>query len=278
MKIERSKIKEQTLEKELRAGQEFLLSGFESLLGLAERGSEDGAALLSEHLINILAMFLETCDKKPELFYAAAEKRSIWPALISLDPTSRARRRHYDPHWICKQVHLGERMGLKYEGKLAGSALGSQVARKLFCIIEMIMRRTSPPVEVALPKKLPKLVLEESFGKSRVEFTNRESALLRAWSRRLPVLNRTSGVLEKWWKVMKPLFVKLYGSRFEDHEDFAQYRTDIEKLSLRPNYAEKYAKDYQRRNEIRRRILKDVRQGVKSIAARKPSDLNSPKI
>jgi len=116
VETEGSKIKEQTLEKELR-------TGFELLLGLAERGSEDGAELLSQCLIDILAKFLETCDKKPELFYAAAEKRSIWPGLITLERRLRAHYRHYDPDWIRKQVHLGERTGLKYEGDVAASAV-----------------------------------------------------------------------------------------------------------------------------------------------------------
>ena len=264
MKISRSKIKEQPLEKELRAGQELLLSGFESLLGLAERGSEDGAELLTQCLIGILAKFLETCDKKPELFYAAAEKRSIWPAVIALDPNS---YRQYDPDWIRQRVHLGKGTGLKYEGKLAGSALGSQIARKLFTIIA-IWRRTAPLVEIRLPKKSPRLVFEESFGEDRCEFTQMESALARAWSKRLPVLDRSKDALEKWWKwVMGPLFVKVYGSRFEHHTQFASYRENVEKLSLRREYAQKYAKGYQKRNEIRRRILKDVKQGLKSIAA-----------
>ena len=82
MKIERSRIKDQPLEKDLRTGQELLLSGFERLLGLAERGSQDGVELLSYCLRSIVALFLQTCDKKPELFYAAAEKVSGWPALV----------------------------------------------------------------------------------------------------------------------------------------------------------------------------------------------------
>ena len=263
METDGFKIKEQTLEKELR-------TGFELLLGLVERGSEDAAELLSQCLIDILAKFLETCDKKPELFCAAAEKRSIWPAVTTLDPNSTARYRHYDPDWIRQQVHLGERTGLKYKGKLAGSALGSQIARKLFAIIA-IWRRTAPPVEIHLPKKLPKLVFEESSGEDRCEFTQMESALAHAWSKRLPVLNRSKDVLEEWWKcVMKPLFVKLYGSSFEDHKAFTHYWENARNPNLSHKDAAKYAKDYQKRIEIRRRVLNDVRQSLRSIAAKHP--------
>jgi hypothetical protein len=262
----RHKIKKLPLQDKPGPREELLALGFNSLLSLAEGGSEDAATLLSERLIDILARFLETCDKKPELFYAAAEKRSIWPGLITLEPRLRARYRHYDPDWIRKRVHLGECTGLKYEGKLAGSALGSRIARQLFDIIG-IMRRTEPPVKVALPKKLPELAFEGSSGESRVEFTPKESTLLRAHSKRLPILNRSEESLAKWWRVMKPLFVKIYGCRFEDHKALAHYCEDVEKLSLTRKHGKKYAKEYQKRNEIRRRILKDVRQGLQSIAA-----------
>jgi len=104
-----------------------LKTAFKLLLGLAEGGSEDAAELLSQCVIDILARFLETCDKKPELFYMAAEKHSIWPALISLDPWVKPLYRHYDPDRIRERIHLGERTGLKYKGKLAGSALGISV-------------------------------------------------------------------------------------------------------------------------------------------------------
>lgn len=260
MKIERSQIKEQTLAKELRTAQESLLSGFESLLGLTERGSEDEAELLSQCLIDILAKFLETCAKKPELFYAATEKRSIWPALISLDPTIRARFRHYDPDWIRKRLHLGERTGLSYEGKKAGKAIGSQIARQLFAIIA-IWRRTAPPVKINLPKELPKLMFQESSGEEPCAFTDKESALARAWSKRLPVLNRSEDVLEQWWRVMRALFVKLYGSHFENRKEFAAYWKNKRYENLT---------DYDKRNRIRHRILKDVRQGLRSIADRQP--------
>jgi hypothetical protein len=264
MKIERSRIKEQPLDKELRTGQESLLSGFESLLGLAEHGSEDGAELLTQCLISILAIFLKTCDKKPELFYAAAEKRSIWPAVEVLDRSTKALHRHYDPDSIRKRVHLGERTGLKYEGKWAGGAVGSRVARILFTIIDG-HRRTAPQVT----KKLPELVFEESFWETAGKLTSAESALLDAHCGRLPVLNRNKKVLAEWWSVMNPLFVKLFGSDFENRKEFAHYWAGVEKLGLEKPL--KYAKDYQQRNEVRRRISKDVQQGLKSIAAKQPA-------
>jgi hypothetical protein len=266
MKIERSWIKEQSLEKELRAGQESILSGFESLLGLVERGSEDGAELMSYCLINILAPFLEACDKKPELFYAAAEERSIWPGLIVLDRWIRSLYPHYDLNRIRKLIHLGERRGLKYDGKLAGSAVGSQVARRLFAIIDA-MRREDVPKNVASFERLPKLVFEVSSGKEPINFTQRESGLVRAHAKRLPVLSRNKGVLAKWWRVMRPLFIKVYGSHFEDHKEFAKYRKDVEDLSKRKEYATKFAKDYQKRKYIKGRIRNDIRQGLCSIAA-----------
>ena len=247
MKIERSKIKEQTLGKELRAGQELLLSGFESLLDLAERGSEDGAELLTQCLIAILARFLKTCEEKPELFYGAADKRSIWPALMSLDPTVRASHRHYDPDWICNRVNLGERTGLKYKGKLASIALGSRVARHLFALIKIQQQQTSPPVPI-------------HYG--GVVLTRQEAAQFRARCKRLPVLSRNSKVLEQWWSVMRTLIDMRYGEFFEDHEVFAKFRTDIKELQKRQAYAAKYATGYQ----IRDRILKDIRQGLRSIA------------
>jgi len=245
------------------------------------------------------------CDAQPKLFYAAAEKRSIWPGLITLEPRLRARYRHYDPDWIRKRVHLGECTGLKYEGKLAGSALGSRIARELFEIIEDARKTPSfvedmPPelrkrydaAEAAIQKNLPKLVLGESSIDTRLRinkelspenivitswpfglFRPNEARVLRGWSKSLPMLNRSSDVLEKWWKVMKALFVKVYGSHFEDREVFARYWKEAESLSLRRKYAAKYAKDYQRRNEVRHRILNDIRQGLKSIAA-KPGDVH----
>jgi hypothetical protein len=265
------KIRNQALESKPTTAEELLTFGLDYLLILAERGSEDAATLLSERLIDALARFLKTCDQKPELFYAAAEKRSIWPALITLEPSLKARYRQYDPDWIRKRIHLGARTGLKYEGKLAGMAVGSQIARRLFDIIS-IMRRTLPPVKVALPKN-PPLTFEQTGG----EFTYKDSAVLRVWAKRLPILSRSKDALGKWWTVMKALFLKLYGNDFEERTEFARYREDVEKLSATRKHGARFAKEYQKRNEIRRRILKDVRQGLQSIAA-SPSDLNSHKI
>jgi len=70
---------------------------------------------------------------------------------------------------------------------------------------------------------------------------------------------------------MRSLFVKSWGSDFENREMFAHYWTTLKMFSLKPKYAAKLAKDYQKRNEIRRRILKDVRQGLQSIAAKQPA-------
>jgi hypothetical protein len=239
-------------------------AGLGTLLNFAHRGSEDAATKLSERLIQILELFLQTCDKKPELFYPAAEERSIWPGLITLEAQLKARYRHYDPTWARKRVRLGERTGINYEGKLAGNALGSNIARGLFDTIER-MRRISLAFKVALPKN-PPLV----FSKGS-KFTDKDNEVLRLWAKSLPVLNRRKDVLAKWWSVMRPFFVKSFGNDFENREMFAHYWTTVKTFSLKPKYAEKLAKDCQRRNEIRRRILKDVRQGLQSIAAKQPA-------
>jgi hypothetical protein len=155
-------------------------------------------------------------------------------------------------------------MGINYQGKLAGNALGSQIARGLFDTIEL-MRTTPLAFNVTLPKN-PPLVLSEGSN-----FTDKDNAVLRVWAKRLLILNRRKDVHAKWWSIMRPLFVKTYGSDFENHRAFAHYRVTVEKLSLKPKYAEKLVKDYQKRNEVRRRILKDVRQGLYSIAAKQPA-------
>jgi len=146
--------------------------GFDTLLTFAQRGSEDAATMLSERLIDILRKFLEACDTRPELFYTAAGEGSIWPGLITLEAQAKAHYSHYDPTWIRKRVRLGERTGINYEGKLAGNALGSKVARALFDTIE-ILRRTSLAFKVALPKN-PPLVLSEGS-----KFTDKDNAVLR---------------------------------------------------------------------------------------------------
>jgi hypothetical protein len=198
--------------------------GFGTLLSLVERGSADAATLLSKRLIQLIEMFLVACDAQPKLFYAAAEKRSIWPGLITLERRLRARYRHYDPDWIRKRVHLGECTGLKYEGKLAGSALGSRIARDLFEIIEDARKIPSfvedmPPqvrkrhdeAEAAIQKNLPELVLGESSIDTLLRinkelspenivitswpfglFSPNEATVFRRWSKSLPMLNRSS--------------------------------------------------------------------------------------
>jgi hypothetical protein len=242
----------------------LVYAGLDTLLSFAERGSEDAARILIERLIGILERFLKTCDTKPEVFYAVAEERSIWPGLITLEAQDKARYRHYDPDWIRTRVRLGERTGINYQGKLAGNALGSKLARGLFDTINR-MRRISRPFKVGVPKN-PPLVFSEGLL-----FSDKDNEVLRVWARRLPVLNRRKDVLVKWWNVMRPFFVKSFGNGFENREMFAQYWTTVKTLSLKPKYADKLAKDYQKRNEIRRRILKDVRQGLQSIAAKQPA-------
>ena len=64
---------------------------------------------------------------------------------------------------------------------------------------------------------------------------------------------------------MKTLIDMRYGEFFEDHEVFAKFRTDVKELQKRKTYAAKYATGY----DIRDRILKDIRQGLKSISALK---------
>jgi hypothetical protein len=146
---------------------------------------------------------------------------------------------------------------------LAGNALGSQIARRLFDPIDRIRRfPLALKFKVALPKNPPLVLSEGSY------FTEKDNAVLWVWAKRLPILNRRKDVLAKWWSVMKPLFDKAHGSDFENREEFAHYRVTVEKLSLKPKYTEKLAKDYQKRNEVRRRILKDIKQGLRSIAAK----------
>ena len=61
---------------------------------------------------------------------------------------------------------------------------------------------------------------------------------------------------------MRTLIDMRYGRHFEDHQVFAKFRNNVEELQKRKTYAAKYAKDY----DIRDRILKDIRQGLRSIA------------
>ncbi len=278
--------------------------GFGTLLSLVKRlGSKDVATLLSKRLVQLIEDFLRVCYAKPELFHPNAEQQTIWPGLIT-------RERHYNEYLesIRKRIRLGEKTGLNYEGKL-GRQLGSQIARKLFGIIENArkppsfvedmppeMRKRYDEAEAAIQKNLPKLVLGESPIDTLLRINNElspknivitswpfglfspnEARVFRGWSKSLPMLNRSSDVLEKWWKVVKALFVKAYGRQFEDWEEFARYWKEAESLSLSRGHAAKYAKDYQRRNEVRRRILNDIRQGLKSIAA-KPGDVHFGKI
>jgi len=246
MKIERSRIKEQPLAEELRTGQESLLSGFESLLARAERGLEDAAEELSQRVTTIVERFLRACDQKPKAFRGVAKEWSIWPALDVLEPRLKKKYRHYDPDWIRKRVHLGERTGLKYQGK-KGKELGSQIARELFTIIKIQQRQTGPPVPM-------------NFG--GVVLARRKAAQFRARCKRLPVLSRNLKVLAQWWRVMINLIDMRYGRSFEDHEVFTKFRTDVKELQKRKAHTLKYAKEYQ----IRDRILGDIRQGLGVIA------------
>ena len=250
--------------------------GLDSLMGLAEHGSQDAATLLSERLNHIAERFLLTCNSKPELFRSAARKRTTWPGLLSCE------RRYFK--WcneVRERIQLGQDTGLNYSGKLA-SAVESKIARRLFERIEAErkvpswveemppeMRENYEKREAAIGGKPPKLVFDKRF---HFLLTDHDYFVLRAWSKKLPVLSRERDVIAKWWKVMEPLFVKLYGNAFENQWVFKSYWH-----SNHPAYRD-LKDDDKKRSAIRRDIKKKIKQGVQSIAAKQPDVINSQSI
>jgi hypothetical protein len=250
--------------------------GLDNLMRLAEQGSQDAATLLSERLTHVAERFLLTCNSRPELFRPAARKRTVWPGVLSCE-------RHY-ARWcneVRKRVQLGKGTGLNYAGKLAVS-VESKIARSLFERIEAErkvpswvgemppeMRQNYEKNEAAIGKKLPDLVFDKRF---LFLLTNDDHFVLRAWSKSLPILSREPDVLAKWWEVMEPLFVKLYGEDFENLPEFKPY--------WHPNHPayRDLKNDDKRRSAIRRDIKRKIKQGLQSIAAKQPDVINSKSI
>jgi hypothetical protein len=249
--------------------------GLDSLMGLAEHGSPDAASLLSKRLSHIAERFLLTCNRKPELFHSAARKRTTWPGLLSCE-------RHY-LKWcneVRERIQLGRNTGLNYAGKLA-SSVESKIARSLFERIEAErkvpswveemppeMRKRYEKNEANHQTKLPKLVFDKRFS---FLLNDDDDFVLRAGSKSLPDLSREQDVLAKWWKVMDPLFVKIYGKDFENRREFKSYRH-----SNHPTYRD--LKGDEKRSAIRRDIKSKLKQGLRSIAAKQPDVINSKSI
>ena len=250
--------------------------GLDSLVRLTEHGSQDAATLLSERLTHIAERFLLACNSRPVLFRSAARKRTVWAGVLSCE-------RHY-LKWcneVCKQIQLGQGTGLNYTGKLTSSA-ESKVARMLFGRIEVERKVPSwveemPPEmqenyekrDAATGRKPRKLVLDKRF---QFLLTSDDHFVLRVCSKKLPVLSGERDVLAKWWKVIEPLFVKLYGNDFENRPEFKSY--------WHPNHPayRDLKDDDKKRSAIRRDIKKKIKQGLQSIAAKQTDVINPQSI
>ena len=161
--------------------------------------------------------------KNPGIFAESATTHPSWPGLVSVDRDVIAEN---------KSMTDGLRLGTKTKLKFGGRKQWS---------------RKTPEVYVAL--KLWGLV--ENFRIHR----DAKGACPKSFDRagKLQPLNRKNYV--SWWQAAEPLFISLYGEKFEDHTRFAHHwKSATYKDNPKP------------RALIKSAIKKQIKQAFRSIA------------
>jgi hypothetical protein len=206
----------------------------DDLFQLAKKGDREAAAYLLSVLADNVERFLNLCSKNPTLAREIRFPGAPWPLLHTQLEVNRA------SYLTVPSNHVLRKLGIIREGHTySEEALGTRIAMQLYREMDFY-RRIAPQND------------ESAVGCLARDATHGEQIKRIRALKPLPQSNHHVD----WWKAAEPLFLKQWGTEFQNHEDFKNWRAAAYK-GLKPNEA---------RSKKRRDIKKAVKDGVKSLA------------